>query len=254
MFKLGSGYWNGIQNEQEILEAINGKKIQDLSPNLQKLVKKMFRSVDIFETIKVEQVPGFAKPDLKFTIGDESHYLSVKHGLSSQVHCEDISVFIDWLRKNNMSEHIIECYLRYHYADGTLDGSGKKRLSQPEALQVYKDEVEEINQAFNDDRFFVGSLFRRVMFEGNDPSKPAAEFIYHGDKEDGVICSKESVLSYAKTKREAKTKAPHFCKIVVRPYARYVNNDDTYPEKRHKVVFEWIRMRWDLEYINKYRY
>lgn len=60
--------------------------------------------------------------------------------------------------------------------------------------------------------------------------------------------------SSSKNSDKEMPKAPHFCKIVVRPYARYVHNDDTYPEKRHKVVFEWIRMSWDFEYINKYRY
>ncbi len=248
------GYENGMRNETELLEAINGKKLPELSKHLQYIVRTMFKRADMFDTVYVEKVPGFAKPDLKFTIGDEVHYLSVKHGQSSQVHCEDIQTFIKWLRENGMSEHIIECFLKYHYADGTLDGTGKDRMNQNKVMVFYEDEVKEINEAFNENRFFVRDLVKRVVFDGNDPSKPSADFIYHGDIEEGEICSMESVLKYSKQKRCEKLNTPHIGRILIRPYARYLHNQDTHPEKRHKVTFDWIRLEWDLEYIKEWGY
>lgn len=248
------GYENGIQNENEIMNAINGKKFSELSEHLKYVVKEMFNSIRGEDLIKVEKVPGFAKPDLKFTVLDESHYLSIKFGNSSQLHCEDIDVFVKWLKDNDFSDHIIECFKKYHYADGTLDGTGKKRLGQQEAMEVYQSEVDELNAAFNSNRFLVRDLAKRVIFEGNDPSKPKADFIYHGDIEEGKICPMDTVLNYFKLKRSDKLFTPHFSRILVRPYARYLNNQDTNPDKRHKVVFEWVRMKWDLEFMKHWRY
>ena len=248
------GYYNGLKNEDEIMDAINGKKYQDLSTHLKHIVKEMFNSIDDDSVIKVEKVPGFAKPDLKFSSDGESHYLSIKYGASSQLHCEDLSVFVKWLKDHGFSDHIINCFKLYHYGDGTLDGTGLNRLNQKETLEKYHREIEEINNAFNEDRYLVRDLCRLIVFEGNDPEKPAADFIYHGDIEEGEICSMESVLRYFKTKRADKLITPHFGRIILRPYARYLNKQETYPEKRHKVVFEWCRMIWDLEFIKQWRF
>lgn len=248
------GYYNGIRNEYEILEAINGKTFNQLSEHLRYVVKEMFPRIEETNIITVEKVPGFAKPDLKFTVEGESHYLSVKFGGSSQVHCEDLSVFVDWLKQNGFSDHIIELYKKYHFGDGTLDGTGSKRMGQEEVLNSMASEIREINDAFNENRYLVRDLCKRVVFEGNDPLKQSADFLYHGDIEEGEICSMDSVLRYFKTKKNDKLITPHFGRIIVRPYARYINGNESYLEKRFKVVFEWCRMMWDLEFIKEWRF
>lgn len=248
------GYLNGIQNETEIMNAINGKKYSELTKHLKHIVKEMFNDVEDGDVVHVEKVPGFAKPDLKFTLYNETHYLSVKFGASSQVHCEELEVFVQWLKDHAFSDHIIDCFKKYHYGDGTLDGSGKRRMGQQEVLNTYKQEIDEINEAFNSNRYLVRDLAKLVVFVGNDPSKPSADFLYHGDIEEGEICSMDSVLRYFKTKKVDKLITPHFGRILLRPYARYLNGNETYPEKRHKVVFEWCRMNWDLEFIKTWRF
>ena len=248
------GYNNGIRNETEIMDAINGKKYCELSKHLQHIVKEMFSDIENDSVIHVEKVPGFAKPDLKFTVYNESHYLSVKYGTSSQVHCVELEVFVKWLKDHEFSDHIIECFKKYHYGDGTLDGTGEKRMSQQETLNTYKSEIEEINEAFNANRYLVRDLAKLVIFDGNDSNKPSADFIFHGDIEEGEICSMDSVLRYFKTKKADKLITPHFGRIILRPYARYLSGKETYPEKRHKVVFEWCRMIWDLEFIKTWRF
>lgn len=248
------GYTNGIRNENEIIRAINKKKFSELTPHLKMVVETMFPHIKDNNIIEVSHVDGFAKPDLKFVVDDEEHFLSVKFGMSSQVHCEDLTIFLDWLKRHNIPEYILNCIRKYHYADGTLDGTGKERLSQNRAMIVYEQEIKDINEALNEDRFFVRDLARRVVFDGNDPLKPSADFLYHGDIEEGEICSMESVLRYCKNKRADSIIMPHIGRIMIRPYARYLSGQDTHPEKRHKVVFEWVRMNWDLQYIKQWGY
>lgn len=248
------GYTNGITNEKEIENALDGKTFGSLSEHLQNVVHKMFHHIEDGDIIHAERIPGFPKPDLKITVNDESHYLSIKYGASAQVHCEKVEVFVKWLKEHQISERVIQLLLIYQYGDGTTDGNGERRMSQQEVLRVYSKEIAELNEELNKDRFFVRDFVKRVVFEGNDPDKVSADFIYHGDIEEGEICSKESVLSYTKRKRFDRLVNVHIGPVMVRPYARYSKNEERYPEKRHQVTFEWNRMLWDLEYINQWKY
>lgn len=248
------GYVNGIRNETEIVGAVNGKKYCDLTDHLRKIINKMFPKIQNGDLISVKKVPGFAKADLEFTVDGESHYLSVKYGASSQVHCEQISIFIEWLKEHNFTQEIIDLFLFYHYGDGTKDGSGIKRMSQKEVLSTYSDYILRLNEALNSDRFVVRDFVKRVVFEGNDILKQNADYIYHGDIEEGEICSKESVLQYVKRKTFSRLINVHIGPIMIRPYARYLSGVETHPEKRHQVTFEWNRMEWDFEYINEWKF
>ena len=248
------GYVNGIQNEKEIMEALDGKSFKELSDHLKKVVQTMFRDIKDDDVIHAEKVPGFAKPDLKISVNDEKHYLSIKFGSSSSLHCEQLEVLINWLSDHGIDDETIDNLLLYHYGDGTRDGSGQRRMPQQEVLRVYSKEVEQLNLKLNSNRFFVRDFVKRVVFDGNDPFKPSADFIYHGDIEEGEICSKEAMLAYCKRKTFHRLINVHIGPVMIRPYARYTSGVETYPEKRQKVAFEWSRIGWDIMYINKWKF
>lgn len=247
-------YQNGINNENELLEAINNKKYSELSEHLQKMIRKMFPKVWLDDLIIVKKVPGFAKADLEFIIHDEHHYLSVKYGNSAQVHTEKLSTFFSFLKEHQFSDELLNNIALYHYGDETTNGTGTYRMNQQEVMRNYASIVEKINEELNLNRYFVRDFVKRVVFIGNDPSKQAADFIYHGDIEEGEICSMESVLQYTKRKTFHRIINAHIGQIMFRPYARYSKGLEKHPEKRHVVVFEWSHLLWDLEFINQWKY
>ena len=216
------------------------------------IIKYMFKNVQDDDVIKAAKVPGFSKPDLKIMINEESHYLSIKYGYACQVHKEELSVFVEWLSDKGVSQRTIDALLTYHYGDGTTDGTGERRMHQQEVLRYYSEAIREMNAVLNQDRFFVRDFVRRVVFDGNEEHKPSADFIYHGDIEEGVICSKSSMLSYIKRKTFERLVNPHIGPIMFRPYARYLSGEETHPEKRHQICFEWYRIEWDIAYIRQY--
>lgn len=58
--------------------------------------------------------------------------ISIKKGYKNSVHVERISDFIHFLIENNIDREIVTEYLKYHYADGSTNGKGIKRLSVEE--------------------------------------------------------------------------------------------------------------------------
>ena len=45
------------------------------------------------------------------------------------MHIEPLKEFIKFLKEHKIPQNIIDEVLKYHYADGTIDGTGKHRIS-----------------------------------------------------------------------------------------------------------------------------
>ena len=73
--------------------------------------------------------PFSQKTDIFIKINNIKKRISIKSGIKNSVHVEPISEFIHFLIENNIEKKYIISYLKYHYADGTTNGSGIKRVS-----------------------------------------------------------------------------------------------------------------------------
>ena len=80
--------------------------------------------------------------------------------MKNSFHVDRISDFIHFLIDNNIQRDIIIEYLRYHYADGTTNGKGKRRLSVSEYKINNQDKIDRINMAFQNN--FI--LEKRTIF------------------------------------------------------------------------------------------
>lgn len=69
------------------------------------------------------------KTDIFICINNTTKNISIKKGIKNSVHVERISDFVHFLIENNIDREIIIEYLKYQYADGTTNGTGKIRLS-----------------------------------------------------------------------------------------------------------------------------
>jgi hypothetical protein len=73
----------GFDNENKIIEALNGKTIESLNSNLQHLIKSSFSNYN--GVIITTKQAGQNKSDLKISIGNESHTYSIKKGTGNSI-------------------------------------------------------------------------------------------------------------------------------------------------------------------------
>ena len=125
---------NGINNEYAFIKKINNKRVNELSFLLQELIYMLFPKINNNSMIKCFKNKKYEKSDICIKVGIKYKYISIKNGFNNSVHSESIHSFITFLIKNRISLNVINEILKYHYADGTFNGSGQFRI----AVKEYK--------------------------------------------------------------------------------------------------------------------
>lgn len=246
----------GLKNEENLCETINGKTFNDLNTNLQYFMYYLFPHVDKEKKLRCFQTENFIKPDICISQEKELKYVSVKYGQSETLHNESIQTFIIFLKENGISNETIETYLLYHYGDGTIDGTGQRRMNSVEIRFMYDERIKKMNDEFNRSKEFIKKVADRFMFQGVNPDANKAEFIYHGDADYGVFVSRNQFMRHIEKKNwEYMQTCVHIGPFVIRPHARYANKEIRNEEHRHVVAVTYPRFVQDLLYISsRYAY
>ena len=240
----------GTKFEAEIISNLNDKTYDQLSANLKNIIRNMFPDVCEHSLIKAEHCDPYGKPDVKITINDESHFLSLKTGTAKSIHCEAFSKFLAKVEEIGVSEKTISILKRFQYGDGTEDGTGEVRLTYEELFPKMVQDIKYANEELNYSNEKMVQFVDTLVFKGNCPEKPSADFIYHGNIEYGVIVSRQKILKHLRRKNYDYMRNLHIGPIQFHPYARYVDFEANYPEKREKTNFKWINFEADLYYIS----
>ena len=137
---------SGFENEYEFVDYYNGKRIGELDPISMDLFKEIYKKEfpDNF-LIKCFINLNKQKSDIIVIINGIKKYISIKKGYKNSVHTEHIYSFIKYLRSCNMPEDLIGKLLRFQYADGTYNGTGKIRFSSSEYYLSHPDDMKKIN-------------------------------------------------------------------------------------------------------------
>ncbi len=154
--------FSGFENENKIIEALNGKEFNELNSNLQQLIKDSFSSYH--GNIEAIKQAGQNKSDLKIIIGNESHTYSIKKGTGNSIHQEPIEPFLEFLAQNYGIDEEIKDNLRlFIWGDNTLDGKGNisDRLSAPQFKKAYPQIIDAIQNAFNHIKTSLIKIFDR---------------------------------------------------------------------------------------------
>lgn len=239
----------GLKNELSIIEAINDKKYNELSNNMKNIVERMFTKIDEDAVFIAEKADPRGKPDIIVHHNGETHYMSVKSGNNEQVHAEALDKFIQFVKSYGFSDATINTMLLFHYGDGTFDGTGTVRHDRDTLMVMMKRDIQSANEELNANRKFMMDLFARVVFDGNYSDLPGADFIYHGNKDYGVLCSRVQIVKHLRRRTYSFITSPHVGPIMYRPYVRYTDFKEMHPEKRNIVNFKWLGMNGDLSYI-----
>ena len=101
-----------------------------------------------------------SKGDVYLQINSEIKYLSIKSGNTDSMHFESIVSFIWFFRKLGVSEKTQKILLLFHYGDGTLDGTGSRRMLFEELYIKYKYLIEFASKELNS-KEIVSPAYRR---------------------------------------------------------------------------------------------
>ena len=239
----------GRLKEDEFVFALNNKKAGDLSHNLKHILREMFGLFKENDIVKCGLVEHYQKPDFYIEFKGQTKYVSLKTGRATTVGEEGLKQFLSFLRELHLSLEGQRTFLYYHFGDGTLDGSGEKRMDYLELMRKLGPRIAKLNKELNCNKDFVKEMIYRCLFKGTQENNIEADYIYYGDVNYGVVCSKRQIFKHVDRRTWEFMNNLHIGPIQFRPHARYINTEIKQEERRWKVDFWWANLSADLEYI-----
>ena len=179
-------------------------------------------------------------------------YISVKSGRSDSMHFESIKDFIIFLRKFGISIQTQKTILFFHYGDGTLDGTGNKRIGVEELISNYYHHIKLANYELNNKNILLDCL-DRFVFKGNEYRKVFADYIYFGNKTSGVICSKEEIIKFVLSRKYDHIRTLHIGPMTIQPYLRDIKRISKNLYKRNMIQVKWSYLLSDMQRIDSKR-
>jgi hypothetical protein len=243
----------GFLNERQIINKLNNTKFKDLTNNLKFLIQEMFGICNEEDVIKSGLIVNFQKLDIYIELNGIRKYVSLKSGQATTIAEENLKLFIKYLRSKNISTKSLKTILYYHFGDGTLDGSGEKRMEYITLRIKTQKIIKELNEELNKNLDFVIDFVIRSMFKGTNENNIEADYIYFGNVEYGVLASKKQVIKHLQRKSYKFLNNPHIGPIQFRPHARYFNKEIKSEKRRWTVDFYRPNLSGELSYIsNRY--
>ena len=168
----------GRLKEDEFVLAINGKRADQLSHNLKHALREMFGLFDGQEILKAGLVDKYQKPDFYIEYKGIRKYVSLKTGRAETVSEEGLKQFLEYLRSWHLSIESQKTFLYYHFGDGTMDGSGEKRMEYFDLIKLLSEKIAKMNKELNANKDFVKEVIHRCLFKGSVEENIPAEYIY----------------------------------------------------------------------------
>lgn len=240
---------NGLENERYFFRYLNGKKIRMLNPAFSDLIYSLYENVDQNARIKCKIDYNKKKYDLVIEINNCIKKISIKKGINNSVHAEGISSFIHFLIDSGVDKNIIIEYLKYHYADGTTNGSGSQRMSINEYKMNNQDKIDEINKAINN-KYVLKRAINRFVLQGKN-SNECIDAIIYGTVNDFMFLLKEEIIEIILSQKDIYSTGVHFANLYCQPMTRNLNNNPKYEKKRYCVQIKWYSIFDDIvKYMN----
>lgn len=239
----------GKINEENIINVYNNKKYRDLTQFQKNIIKELFKNVKDDDLITSDICNRFSKPDIYFEINNERKNISIKSGRSDSMHFESLKSFILFLRGLGVSKETQKTIILFHFGDGTLDGTGANRLNFEKIIAEYSEHIRKANNEINSPLIVLEAL-NRFVFNGIEARKVYTDYIYFGDEDYGVLCSKEKLINFVLSKKYYHIKTLHFGPLTVQPYLRDVERKSRNTYKRYIVQIKWHYLLSDMQRIN----
>lgn len=240
---------NGFDNEYFFVKYFNGKRICDLDPIGQSLILALYPSINLDSIIKCWRNHFPQKTDIFLKINDRMKGISIKKGSRNSVHVDTVTNFVSFLSQSGVPKDIINSYLKYHYADGTVNGKGKKRLSVEEYKEKNQQSIDDINRFFNKERL-VKRAVERFVIRGTN-SVYQIDALICGKPNDYLWLTRKQIYEIISSNKNVDSTAIHFGQLTVQPKTRCLNYNSKYEKDRYCVQVKWYSLFDDIiEYLH----
>lgn len=230
----------GYENEEEFATYLNGKQVGRVYPNFLELLYKLYGYLDYKDYIECWVNKSKRKADIYIKINGYVRGISIKKGVKNSVHNESIGTLVSFFRKIGIDEDIIEKFLYYQYADGTINGTGKTRISSSLYREKHQKDIDEINKVLNDEKY-INAFVNRFVLQGNK-SEYEVDAIIYGVVEDFIFITKEEVYYIMRKHLEDEISSLHISLLTLQPMARNLNYNPKYEACRNQVQVKWYNI------------
>lgn len=232
---------DGKRNEYLFIYKLNNKRVSELDYLLRDMIESIFDDINPSDIIKCFKLFEYEKPDICIVVKNQKKYISIKKGIRNSVHGEKIDKFIRYLKKINVNEEVINCILKYHYADGTIDGSGRIRQSLQDYKKEHYDEIKFINDSINK-RDIVESIINRFLIQGTQTHTNKVDILVYGTPNDFFYILKEDIYNFMLSKLNYQSSAVHFSCLTFQPMSRVLDYDESKQERRQAIQIKWYNL------------
>ena len=218
----------GIQNEKEIIKAINGKFLDELPDHFKIPITGMYRYHHPGKRVEAKKVSAFfgCKSDIEIWMYGHYMNISIKCGFSPAIHQERLDWFLEYLHDLGISNETLDIIRFYHFYDGTLDGSGIKSMRLDEFKEKHKEIIAKANEELNQEHI-IKDVFQRCVIRGRKATLQEINYLYYGTVDKGIFINKKDLLKYCSTINDREETAIHIGPLVyVAKYHRQVTCDD----------------------------
>ena len=235
---------NGFQNESEFVTYLNNRKVNKLNPLFQDLITTLYSNLTGEEIISCKLNSNLQKADIYITINNITKGVSIKKGVKNSVHIEPINDFIKFLKSNQLKEDVIEEILKYHYGDGTTNGTGKKRISSEEYKKFHQDKLDNINKYFNQENIIKAAVNRFVLIGNNN--NVSIDALIYGVIDDFIWITKEEITKIVLSNKNIKKTGLAFGSLFYQPMNRCLNYNPKYEYSRNYIQIKWYHLSDDI--------
>ncbi len=240
---------SGYDNEYAFVKLFNNKRVNELDPISRGLIDSIFDYDNESSLITCWRNHLPQKADILLCLEKHIKGISIKMGIKNSVHTEGISYFVEFLKNNNVSSKAIREYLLFHYADGTTNGKGKKRLSATEYKNNNPQSIELINKEFNQKKFILACI-KRFITVGANGKYPISALIL-GMPNDYIYISTSIIEKIILDKYNVISNGIHIGPLQVQPKTRCLNYNTKYEKDRFCVQIKWYNL---FDNYIEYRY
>ena len=244
----------GIENETLIAKAFHAHAFKELNENLQRMAQKLFPEIEEEDVFQCRLTDNFIKPDIVLSCRGRDCYISIKTDHAKFMHTETIDSFVAYLQSLGVSEETIKTLRLFQFGDGTLDGTGERRMNYEEVYRWLDKEIAKANRELNDRLDLIEKVVDRVMFQGVDLLADSADFVYVGTIDYGILVSKKQLKATLRRNNWHYYDNLHIGPIMIRPHARYANRTIVSDDRRRHMMFSWVRFNDDVLYISRHFY
>lgn len=242
---------SGFENEDELIEYLNSKKIKDLNSNMKDFIFFIFGNMDEENIIQATSGKSGQKPDMIITINNVIKRISIKKGTGNSVHQEKVDVFVEFLESINISNETINKLLKFHWGDGTSDGTGSQRISSSDYKQQFPEEIEMINKEFNKEKNIKEFIYRFIM-QGKSDDYDIVDALYYGNVNEGHWASKDEIIEYV-VNNIFSLDSIHFGPLTYQIWNRCLNFNPNTENRRRVMQVKWGLLLNDLLIIERNR-